>query len=243
MIAGDPEYPVDPAKLGSPPSNNPYPTSVLERIERLSGTAGWALDVGSGRRAFGADPVIQLEICAYPFTDVVNQGEYLPFRDESFDFVFSLAVTEHVRRPWILAGEIERVLKTGGTAIVDSAFLQALHGYPHHYFNMTHYALRSIFPGLEVLSLDSAPYQHTWFAVRQLLSLVHIDLSPDDKAKLESMTFGQFLGELNQYCDRGSGVLEEITIPEERVRETAAGYTLVGRKRGGTDSPSSPPRA
>jgi uncharacterized protein YbaR (Trm112 family) len=235
MIAGDPEYPVDPAKLGSPPSNNPYPASVLDQMERLSREGGWALDLGSGRRAFGADPVIQLEICAYPFTDVVNQGDYLPFRDESFDFVFCLAVTEHVRRPWILACEIERVLKTGGTAIVDSAFLQALHGYPHHYFNMTHYGLRSIFPGLEVLSLEPAPYQHSWFALRHLLSLVHVDLAADDKARLEGMTVRQFLTELNRFCDQGTGALKDVRIPGERVQETAAGFTLHGRKRGGTD--------
>jgi uncharacterized protein YbaR (Trm112 family) len=243
MIAGNPEHPVDPAKLSSPPSNNPYPASVLDQLERLSRERGWALDLGSGRRSFGADPVIQLEICTYPFTDVVNQGDYLPFRDESFDFVFCLAVTEHVRRPWILASEIERVLKTGATVIVDSAFLQALHGYPHHYFNMTHFGLRSIFPGLEVSLLEPAPYQHSWFALRHLLSLVHVDLAADDKAELEGMTVRQFLIELNHFCDQGTGALKDITIPEERVWETAAGFTLHGRKRGGADTASSPPRA
>ena len=235
-ILGEPEYPVEPERLGSPPSNNPYPASVLVQLERLSQAGGLALDLGSGRRAFGSEHVVQLEICAYPFTDVVNQGDYLPFRDDSFDFVFCLAVTEHVRRPWILAAEIERVLRPGATVIVDSAFLQALHGYPHHYFNMTSYGLQSLFPGLEILSLDPAPYQHPWFSLRQLLSLIHIDLAPPHKAALERMTVGQLLTELHRFCDQGTGSMKDIAIPVNRLRETAAGYTLHGRKRGAAEA-------
>jgi hypothetical protein len=80
-------------------------------------------------------------------------------------------------------------------------------------------------------------------SLRHLLSLVHVDLAPDDKAKLEGMTVRQFLSELNRFCDQLTGALKDITVPEERVRETAAGFTMHGRKRGEADTAPSPPTA
>jgi hypothetical protein len=38
-----------------------------------------------------------------------------------------------------------RVLKPGGKLICAVPFLQPLHGYPHHYYNMTHQGLRALF--------------------------------------------------------------------------------------------------
>ena len=45
-------------------------------------------------------------MCANPFTDVVNQAVTLPFHDDSFDLVISLAVTEHVKDPWVFTREL-----------------------------------------------------------------------------------------------------------------------------------------
>ena len=41
----------------------------------------------------------------------------LPFRDNSFDVVFSIYVLEHVDRPCELAAEIARVLRPGGVCL------------------------------------------------------------------------------------------------------------------------------
>jgi ubiquinone/menaquinone biosynthesis C-methylase UbiE len=48
---------------------------------------------------------------------ILDIGEYLPFRDGSFDAVFSMAVLEHVRDPFRCAREITRVLKAGARLI------------------------------------------------------------------------------------------------------------------------------
>src|SRR5262245_43834015 len=68
MIKGEAEYPIDEELLNSPASNNPYPELVTAQLQAVIERGGLALEVGSGRRDFGADRLIQLEICKYPFT-------------------------------------------------------------------------------------------------------------------------------------------------------------------------------
>ena len=230
-VRGGPEYPVEESRLKSPSSNHQYPDPILTKLEETLQAGGVALDLGAGRKTFGAPALIQLEICNYPFTDIVNQSEELPFLDDTFDLVVSLAVTEHVKRPWILASEIQRVTKPGGEVFVDSAFLQPLHGYPSHYFNMTAAALGGLFPGMEVLSLAPAPYQHPWFVIRWILSSLVSSLNEGDRSRLGGMTVDQLLKEVSRFCTRdGEGSLAEVRLKVETIAELAAGFTLHGRK-------------
>jgi hypothetical protein len=212
-------------------SNHPYPPLVLETLERVHATGGWALEVGSGRRLFGSERLVQVELWAYPFTDIVNQTETLPFGDRSFDFVFSLAVTEHTPRPWVLAAEMQRVLKPGGCLHVDSAFLQPLHNYPGHYFNMSDQALQSLFNEIEIISLEPAPHQHPFFSISWILSHVLADLDPEHKGRLNQMTLAEFIKQLENFCNGQPNVLNDLSLPSERIAELAAGFTLHGRKR------------
>lgn len=50
---------------------------------------------------------------------VVGTGAQLPFRDESFDVVYSSNVLEHVSEPWTVAEEMLRVLRPGGLAFIS----------------------------------------------------------------------------------------------------------------------------
>jgi hypothetical protein len=50
-----------------------------------------------------------------------------------------------VRHPFRAAAELVRVLKPGGQLICSVPFLQPLHGYPHHYYNMSPQGLRALF--------------------------------------------------------------------------------------------------
>jgi uncharacterized protein YbaR (Trm112 family) len=235
MIEGEPEYPVEEDKLNSPASNNAYPELITSKLHEVLQGDGLALEVGSGRRHFGAERLIQLEICRYPFTDVVNQGDRLPFRDEAFDFILCLAVTEHVRQPWVLAAEIERVLKKGGSLIVDSAFLQPIHGYPSHFFNMTPMALASLFREVEVSSLKPGRWQHPWFSLRWILSHLLVDLSPPMREQLANLTVEEFVQQLEHFCNDEPNKLDGVILPDHRVSELAAGFTLVGRRQAAKD--------
>ncbi len=124
-------------------SGHPYDPAITELIHEQP--AGLCLDCGAGRRPIYYSNVINYEIVDYDTTDVVGVGEYLPFQDNVFDAVFSVAVLEHVRDPFKCAAEISRVLKPGGKLLCCVPFLQPLHGYPHHYYNMTVQGLRALF--------------------------------------------------------------------------------------------------
>lgn len=124
-------------------SSNDYDIDFLNLIERHK--EGLVLDCGAGSRKYYYPNVVNFEIAKYPSTDVLGVGEVLPFKDNSFDALISLAVLEHVKDPWRCVSEILRVLKPGGEIICCVPFLQPFHGYPHHYYNMTAQGLKNIF--------------------------------------------------------------------------------------------------
>jgi len=124
-------------------SSNNYDGHVEHLIDEFSD--GWILDCGAGRRPIYYPNVINYEIVDYDTTDIIGVGEALPFNDKSFDAVISIAVLEHVRDPFTCASELVRVLKPGGKLLCCVPFLQPLHGYPHHYYNMTGQGLRALF--------------------------------------------------------------------------------------------------
>ena len=124
-------------------SSNDYDGGAIAIIDQFAD--GLILDCGAGSRPIYYDNVVNYEIVKYPSTDVVGVAEVLPFKDASFDAVFSYAVLEHVKQPFLAAKEISRVLKPGGMLRVVVPFLQPLHGFPSHYFNMTQFGLASLF--------------------------------------------------------------------------------------------------
>jgi len=107
------------------------------------------LELGAGLDVHDSPTVVKTDAFVYDGAqlDLVADAHALPFADASFDFVFSLAVFEHLHSPWIAAGEIARVLRPGGAAYTLCAFLQPLHGYPDHYFNATESGLARLFAG------------------------------------------------------------------------------------------------
>jgi ubiquinone/menaquinone biosynthesis C-methylase UbiE len=134
-------------------SDLPYDGMIINLINRYHN--GVILDCGSGKRDIYYENVVNFEIVDYESSDILGVGEALPFKDNSFDAVLSLAVLEHVKNPFQCAEEIKRVLKPGGTLYCQIAFLQPFHGYPHHYFNMTQSGFRNLFgDGLKVEELS-----------------------------------------------------------------------------------------
>lgn len=147
-----------------PISENGYDDETVGLIESCA--AGLVLDVGAGFRPVYYSNVVNLEVKDYPTTDVIGVADRLPFRDNSFDGVISIAVLEHVKDPFLCAREIARVLKPGAWLKCCVPFLQPLHGYPHHYFNMTHEGLRTLFePYLSIERQEVNPATHPVWAI------------------------------------------------------------------------------
>lgn len=128
-------------------SAHEYDHVAMEVIARHAG--GLVLDCGAGLRHTDYAHVVNYEIVPYDSTDVLGVAEQLPFADATFDAVLSLNVLEHVKDPFQAAREIMRVLKPGGELFAVAPFLQPLHGYPHHYYNMTAQGLEALFEPLQ----------------------------------------------------------------------------------------------
>lgn len=122
-----------------------------------------ALFAGSDYHAAGFEP----DDCHGAYNcDSHQDVEAMTFGADRFDGVICLEVLEHVRRPWVAARELLRVLRPGGGLLVTAPFLagphgkggrnQGHHGYPD-LWRFTADGLRALFDGLhavEVVPID-----------------------------------------------------------------------------------------
>ncbi len=129
------------------------------------------LDAGAGLRKRPLPNVINAEIYDYPSTDVLAIGQSLPFKDNSFDGILSLAVLEHVDDPFLCAKELIRVLKPDGKVLVMIPFLQAEHGYPSHYFNATRSGVVKLFEGLDLKEQMLERSNHPILSIQQIVGI------------------------------------------------------------------------
>ncbi|WP_170950234.1 class I SAM-dependent methyltransferase [Mesorhizobium sp. WSM3864] len=174
-------------------SQHDYVESVKNRIDTNQDKL--FLDAGAGFRPVYYDNVVNLEIVPYATTDVLAILEKMPFKDNSFDFVISNAVLEHVRDPFSAAREMTRVLKPGGEMFVHVPFLQPYHGYPHHYYNMTKDGVRNLFKeDVEVISHTVPFYFHPVWVASWFLSSWANGLSGETKSSFEKLTVQDLIG-------------------------------------------------
>jgi SAM-dependent methyltransferase len=97
----------------------------LEILRQLIPTRQFssALDVGCAAgilKIIGLSDVTGIDIRAGRSVTVLASGEYLPFRDESFQLVFAGEVIEHLREPLQALKEWVRVLKDGGRMVIST---------------------------------------------------------------------------------------------------------------------------
>ena len=133
--------------------------NLIELLESCEGRL--LLNYGSGdggdrkwleRRGYD---VTSFDIYPSEYTDLVCDGHVLPFADEQFEIVTSLAVFEHLYHPFRAASEIYRVLKPGGTHVGSCSFLEPFHS--DSYFHMTHLGVKEIFTEAGFSKVDVYP--------------------------------------------------------------------------------------
>lgn len=133
----------------------PFNEKTIKRISELSKDA-LILDAGGGYRQIDDERYINFEYTysgGYP--DIYGDGHFLPFKDNSFDFIISTGVLEHTYNPFQVSSELYRVLKPGGHIYVDTAFIQPYHGVPHHYFNFTLSGIKEVLKNFNEIELYS----------------------------------------------------------------------------------------
>ncbi len=220
-----------------PISAHQYPPPLMNQVRGNRGAL--FLDLGAGLRHSYQSNVVNADIHPWVSTDVVCIGEDLPFADAQFDHVLCLAVLEHTRRPWDVAREIHRVLKPGGTVLVDYPFLQPVHGYPHHYFNATPQGCASLFTdGFDIESLEIGGHQHPAIAVNWILTVWRNGLPPDQAHMFEALSVGELVaGPL----DRLLAAPYAVALHPEMKRVIASGSMLKAVKRGSAAKPGAAP--
>lgn len=102
---------------------------IKEALARLDGSVADALDIYCGSRPYddlfprGAHCVgLDVEGNPYGVADVVSD-RFLPFEDSSFDLVTCFEAFQYVTDPVHGVGEIRRVLRPGGTALLTVPFV------------------------------------------------------------------------------------------------------------------------
>ena len=116
----------------------------------LTTWGGSVLDVGAGGNdrysgLFKYDKYVKMDVQKGDNVDVVGSAENIPFPEESFDSVVCTQVFEHLARPQICAGEIHRVLRRDGYAVVTVPQMNELHEEPHDFFRYTKFGLEQMF--------------------------------------------------------------------------------------------------
>lgn len=114
-----------------------YQTLARDSVEQLSGyvdlRAAVVLDVGggpgyfadafrtAGARYVGVDPDVgELSTRGHPEPGMIMaSGMRLPVRSDSVDVCYSSNVLEHVPDPWLMAAEMVRVTRPGGTIFLS----------------------------------------------------------------------------------------------------------------------------
>lgn len=205
-------------------SQHDYDHEALALIERHS--EGLVLDCGAGMRNTYYANVVNYEIVPYDSTDVLGVAEELPFRDDSFDAVLCLNVLEHVKDPFRVARELMRVLRPGGEMMVVAPFLQPLHGYPHHYFNMTRQGLVTLFEPMADKRFALYGAMHPIWALNWFLHSYASGLPEEARRAFEQMTVRELLEPATE--------LEVLPLaaslaPDARV-ELASAHALFARK-------------
>ena len=204
---------------------NPYEPLITQMISEKKD--GLLLDIGAGKRPTYYSNVVNYDIVDYDTTDVIGVGEILPFVTESFDGVISVAVLEHVKDPFRCAAEIARVQKPGGKLICAVPFLQPLHAFPHHYYNMTHQGLRNLFePYLTIERQMVTDALHPIWGLSWILRNWLSALPAPVRDRFATMTVADLARETE------SLIYQDFVkqLPEAARFELASGTLLIARK-------------
>jgi SAM-dependent methyltransferase len=129
---------------------------VKQRLNRVQGSV---LEVGSKdygstvpfrRELDFTGRYIGLDLEPGPGVDVVGDlsSDLCGLEPESFALVICCSVLEHVKRPWAMAANIERLVEPGGMVYVAVPWVWRYHAYPEDYYRFSHRGIMELFPTL-----------------------------------------------------------------------------------------------
>lgn len=135
------------------PENQRFGT-MLDRFRSASRAGHRVLEIGSRARSANTyrhlvHPEVDyvgLDVTAGPNVDVVGDAHHLSRHvDGTFDAAFSISVFEHLVMPWMAALEMNRVMKTGALAYIQSHPAWPLHEEPWDFWRFSKDAWDGLF--------------------------------------------------------------------------------------------------
>ena len=97
---------------------------------------------------------------------------------QRFGTIFSFSVMEHCDNPFLMAENMERLLKPGGRIVLSVPFAWKFHGYPSDYWRFTREGVKKLFPRIDWgetgASLWHTPRQGDFRELDESLGMVHM---------------------------------------------------------------------
>ena len=110
--------------------------------------------------------------------DVIGDANYLPFRDNSFDYVTCTETLEHISHPELTIQEIYRVLKPGGVFLLTMPFMYPYHPHPADYQRWTSQKMDLVLRSLRFTEIEISPLGSTRDVVFDILYIALYELRP-----------------------------------------------------------------
>lgn len=111
--------------------------------------------------------------------DVFADAARIPFADQVFDAVILFDVLEHLEHPERAIAEIFRVLKPGGTLLMNTPFMYPLHDEPRDFRRWTHHGhellARNAGFAIERMDAIGSPVQSAFLALNIALAKMAIN--------------------------------------------------------------------
>lgn len=201
---------------------------LLDRFPKARSGGGMMLDLGCGtglHQSVCEHAGFQWVGLDYGETGAPIWGDAhaLPFADDSFDFILTIAVLEHIRYPFVMIQEARRVLKPGGKIIGTVSFLEPFHAMSHYHHS--HLGTLNVlrYGGFDVE--DVAPLR-AWMALRAQASM---GLFPKMPALLSRLIVAP-VDILHRLWWRAAGMVSPKATEAIRLRMTAGSFTFVATK-------------
>lgn len=147
-------------KLPHPPKTN-YSLNklVVSPYQNLPKNA-FILDIGSkntaGNYSFGSPPadakLCCVDIQAGEGVDLVADAHNLyMIENDSVDCIIAISTLEHVKRPWDMIKEFQRVLKPGGVMYLNTPFVFPFHADPDDFYRFSNRGIVLLCEGFDIL--------------------------------------------------------------------------------------------
>ncbi len=124
------------------------------------------------RHHFARAKYVGFDFYSGPNVDIVGDAHKLSTYfgpAEKFDLIFSTAVFEHLYMPWVVAHEIQKLLKIGGFVFVETHFSFSSHERPWNFFQFSDSGLRALFNnalGFELIDIGMSNPMNAYFTAQ-----------------------------------------------------------------------------